>query len=166
MWKLIDSLKLIIHHQTAVIELTKAEIEEVKRDQNVLRHQNEKLHEEVRAPRAQMEATPPAPPPRSWAAVAADGNNASLDRRTVETNTVWFHSLIYVNRNASTSSYRQIRCDYPDITAIKIWTAHFQFLIFLFISLLSRSSPDMGISVFTASQPLIKFKINPLIFSQ
>jgi hypothetical protein len=34
-WKLIDSLKLIIHNQTALIESTKAEIEEVKHDQNV-----------------------------------------------------------------------------------------------------------------------------------
>jgi hypothetical protein len=75
-WKLIDSLKLIIHHQTALIESTKAEIEEVKHDQNILRDQNEKLHEEVRALRAQVEATPPAPPSRSWAAVAADGNRA------------------------------------------------------------------------------------------
>ena len=55
-WKLIDSLKVIIHHQTALIESTKAEIEEVKHDQNVLRDQNEKLHEEVRALRAQIEA--------------------------------------------------------------------------------------------------------------
>jgi hypothetical protein len=75
-WKLIDSLKLIIHHQTALIESTKAEIEEVKHDQNVLRDQNEKLHEEVRAIRAQIEAIPPAPPSRSWATVAASGNIA------------------------------------------------------------------------------------------
>ena len=43
-WKLIDSLKLTIHHQTALIESTKAEIEEVRHDQNVLRDQNDKLH--------------------------------------------------------------------------------------------------------------------------
>jgi hypothetical protein len=46
-----------------LIESTKAEIEEVKHDQNVLREQNEKLHEEVRAPRAQIETTTQAPPP-------------------------------------------------------------------------------------------------------
>ena len=76
-WKLIDSLKLIIHHQTALIESTKAEIEEVRHDQNVLRDQNDKLHEEVRAMRAQIETLPLAPPPRSWAAVAASGSVAS-----------------------------------------------------------------------------------------
>ncbi|KAJ5346168.1 hypothetical protein N7452_004172 [Penicillium brevicompactum] len=75
-WKLIDSLKLTIHHQTALIESTKAEIEEVRHDQNVLRDQNEKLHEEIRAMRAQIEALPPAPSSRTWAAVAASGNVA------------------------------------------------------------------------------------------
>jgi hypothetical protein len=40
-----NSLKEIINHQTTVIESTKAEILEVKHDQNVLRDQNEKLHE-------------------------------------------------------------------------------------------------------------------------
>jgi hypothetical protein len=46
-WRLIGSLKCIIHHQNTLIEPTKAEIEEVKHDQNVLRDENEKLHEEV-----------------------------------------------------------------------------------------------------------------------
>lgn len=73
-WKLIDSLKTIITHQTALIESTKAEIEEVKHDQNDLCDQNEKLHSEVRALRAQIEAHPPASPARSWAAVSACGN--------------------------------------------------------------------------------------------
>jgi hypothetical protein len=76
-WKLIDSLKLIIHHQTALIESTKAEVEEVRHDQNVLRDQNDKLHEEVRALRAQIETLPPTPPARSWAAVTANGSGAS-----------------------------------------------------------------------------------------
>jgi hypothetical protein len=72
-WKLIDSLKLIIHNQTALIESTKTEIEEVKHDQNVLREQNDRLHEEVKALRAQIEANPQPNPPRTWAAVAASG---------------------------------------------------------------------------------------------
>jgi hypothetical protein len=72
-WKLIDSLKLIIHNQTALIESTKAEIEEVKHDQNVLREQNDRLHEEVKALRAQIEVNPQPNPPRTWAAVAASG---------------------------------------------------------------------------------------------
>ncbi|CEJ62888.1 hypothetical protein PMG11_11373 [Penicillium brasilianum] len=75
--QLIDSLKLIINRQTVLIESTKAEIEEVKHDQNVLREQNEKLHEEVRALRAQIETTAQAAPPRSWATVAANTSNTS-----------------------------------------------------------------------------------------
>jgi hypothetical protein len=73
-WKLIDNLKDIIHQQTTLIESTKAELLEVKHDQNILREQNEKLHEELHALRVQIEARPPAPSP-TWAAVAA--NNAS-----------------------------------------------------------------------------------------
>jgi peptidoglycan hydrolase CwlO-like protein len=63
-WKLIDSLKDIINNQTRLIESTKADLEEVKHDQNVLREQNEKLHEEVRALRTQIETSPPPPAPR------------------------------------------------------------------------------------------------------
>ncbi|KAJ5139212.1 uncharacterized protein N7515_004060 [Penicillium bovifimosum] len=46
-WKLIDNLKDIIHRQTTLIESTKADLEEVKHDQNVLREQNDRLHEEA-----------------------------------------------------------------------------------------------------------------------
>jgi hypothetical protein len=74
-WKLIDSLKDIIHRQTTLIESTKADLEEVKHDQNVLREQNDKLHEEVRALRAQIEASPQPNPPRTWAAIAASGTS-------------------------------------------------------------------------------------------
>jgi hypothetical protein len=34
-WKLINELKDIIHHQNALIESTKAELQEVKHDQKV-----------------------------------------------------------------------------------------------------------------------------------
>lgn len=64
-WKLIDDLKDIIHRQTALIESTKAERQEVKHDQNVLHEQNQKLHEEVKALRAQLDSSPPAPSARS-----------------------------------------------------------------------------------------------------
>ncbi|KAA8641560.1 uncharacterized protein ATNIH1004_011696 [Aspergillus tanneri] len=40
-----------------------------KHDQNVLQEQNKKLHEEISALRAQIDAVPPATPTRSWAAV-------------------------------------------------------------------------------------------------
>jgi endonuclease/exonuclease/phosphatase (EEP) superfamily protein YafD len=53
-----------------------------------------------------------------------------LYRPTTETDAVRFRSLIYVNRRISTSSHRQIPCDHPDVTAIKIWTADSQTLFF------------------------------------
>lgn len=71
-WRLIDELKNINHRQTALIESTKAEVQEVKHDQNVLHEQSQKLHEEVKALRAQLESPPAAPLARSWAAVVAN----------------------------------------------------------------------------------------------
>jgi hypothetical protein len=53
-----------------------------------------------------------------------------LYRPTIETDAVRFRSLVYVNRRVSTSSHRQIACDHPDITAIKIWSADSQTLFF------------------------------------
>lgn len=53
-------------------------LQEVKHDQNVLQAQNEKLHEEVRALRAQIEALPSTSLARSWAAVAASGSHPYL----------------------------------------------------------------------------------------
>ncbi|KXG45142.1 reverse transcriptase [Penicillium griseofulvum] len=53
-----------------------------------------------------------------------------LYRPTTQTDAVRFRSLIYVNRRISTSSHCQIPCDHPDVTAIKIWSADFQILIF------------------------------------
>ncbi|KAJ5865147.1 uncharacterized protein N7529_007063 [Penicillium soppii] len=63
--------------RTTLIEATKSELFEVKHDQNVLRAQNEKLHEEVRALRSQIDALAATPPTRSWAAVAANDGNPS-----------------------------------------------------------------------------------------
>jgi hypothetical protein len=53
-----------------------------------------------------------------------------LYRPTIESDEVWVRSLIYVNRKLSISSHQQIRCQHPDITAIKIWTAESQILLF------------------------------------
>ncbi|OQD63307.1 hypothetical protein PENANT_c468G10410, partial [Penicillium antarcticum] len=53
-----------------------------------------------------------------------------LYQPTVESDLVRFRSLIYVNRKLSTSSHRQVRCNHPDLTAVKIWTADSQILIF------------------------------------
>ena len=53
-----------------------------------------------------------------------------LYRPTAENDTARYRSLIYVNRRISTSSHRQIPCNHPDLTAIKIWTAESQTVLF------------------------------------
>jgi hypothetical protein len=53
-----------------------------------------------------------------------------LYRPTVGSDSVRFRSLIYVNRKLSTSSHRQLPCNHPDLTAVKVWTADTQILIF------------------------------------
>lgn len=50
----------MIHCQTALIESTKAELQEIEHNQNVLHRQNQKLQEEVKALRAQLESPPAA----------------------------------------------------------------------------------------------------------
>jgi hypothetical protein len=75
-WKLISSLKDIIHHQTAAIETTQNELQEIKHNQNVLQEQNEKLYEEVKVLRTQVESAPAVTTTRTWAAVAANGGDA------------------------------------------------------------------------------------------
>lgn len=53
-----------------------------------------------------------------------------LYRPTIQTDAAPFRSLLYVNRRISTSSHRQLPCDHPDVTAIKMWTAESQTLVF------------------------------------
>ena len=53
-----------------------------------------------------------------------------LYRPITETDAGRFRSLIYINRKVSTSSHRQIAYNHPDVTAIKIWIADSQFLMF------------------------------------
>lgn len=43
-----------------------------------------------------------------------------LYRPTVADTEVRIRSLIYVNRRLSTSSHRQVPCNHPDLTAVKI----------------------------------------------
>ncbi|KAJ5515933.1 hypothetical protein N7527_007493 [Penicillium freii] len=64
-WKLIGTLKDIIRHQTVVIESTQNGLQEIKYNQNVLQEQNEKLYEEVKALRTQIETSLSASPSRS-----------------------------------------------------------------------------------------------------
>ncbi|KAJ5513135.1 hypothetical protein N7463_002687 [Penicillium fimorum] len=66
-----------------------------------------------------------------------------LYQPTVESDSVRFRSLIYVNRKLSTSSHRQVRCNHPDLTAVKIWTADSQILIFsVYIPPVPMHTPD------------------------
>jgi hypothetical protein len=37
---------------------------------------------------------------------------------------------MWINKRISTSSHRQVRCNHPDITAVKIWTTNVQILLF------------------------------------
>src|SRR6266536_5032428 len=39
-------------------------------------------------------------------------------------------SLLYVHKKIPTSSHRQIRCNNPDVTAVKIWIDEVQVLVF------------------------------------
>ena len=61
----------------------------------------------------------------------------------MENDEVRFRSLIYVNRRVSTSSHRQLPCDHPDLTAVKIWSADTQVLIFsVYIPPMPVHTPD------------------------
>ncbi|KAI3054121.1 hypothetical protein CBS147353_11471 [Aspergillus niger] len=53
-----------------------------------------------------------------------------LYRPTYTEEATRFRSLLYVNKRLSTSSHRQIRCNHPDVVAVKIWTADIQYLVF------------------------------------
>lgn len=63
--QLINSLREVIAHQTTVIESTKAELPEIKHDQNILADQNEKLYDEIRALRERVETLTHAAPGRT-----------------------------------------------------------------------------------------------------
>ena len=77
-WKLISMLKDVIRHQTTTIAATQNELQEIKHNQNVLQEQNESLHEEVKALRAQLESAPAVTATKTWATVAANGGNTTL----------------------------------------------------------------------------------------
>jgi hypothetical protein len=58
-------------------------------------------------------------------------NNSAwrLYRPTVDSDATRFRSLVYVNRRVSSASHREVPCNHPDVTAIKIWTAKSQILL-------------------------------------
>jgi peptidoglycan hydrolase CwlO-like protein len=69
---LISSLKKVITQQTNIIELARAEIHEIKTEQNTLREQNTKLQEEIQALRTKIEnQATTILPPKPWAEVAS-----------------------------------------------------------------------------------------------
>ncbi|KAI3094540.1 hypothetical protein CBS147333_9963 [Penicillium roqueforti] len=76
-WKLIGTLKDVIHHQTATIAATQQELQEIKHNQPVLQEQNERLHNEVKALQTQIETNPPVTVTKTWATVAAEGSNST-----------------------------------------------------------------------------------------
>jgi hypothetical protein len=66
-----------------------------------------------------------------------------LYQPTVESDSVRYRSLIYANRKLSTSSHRQVRCNHPYLTAIKVWTAGSEILIFsVYIPPVPIHTPD------------------------
>jgi endonuclease/exonuclease/phosphatase (EEP) superfamily protein YafD len=57
-------------------------------------------------------------------------------------------SLLYVNRRISTASHRQIKCNHPDVTAIKMWTMKRQMLIFsVYVPTTNHSQPMDEVSI-------------------
>jgi hypothetical protein len=53
-----------------------------------------------------------------------------LYRPTGESDSTRFRSLIYVNRKLSPSSHRQVPCNHPGLTAVKVWTVDTQIMIY------------------------------------
>ncbi|XP_024085694.1 uncharacterized protein LOC106673621 [Cimex lectularius] len=53
-----------------------------------------------------------------------------LYQSTCQEDTPKKRSLLYVSRRISTASHRQIKCNHPDVTAVKLWTTEQQTLIF------------------------------------
>src|SRR2546421_204824 len=71
-----------------------------------------------------------------------------LYRPTYADEEVRKRSLLYVNKRIPTSGHRQIQCNSPDVTAIKVWTDEIQFLIFsVYIPPLSYSQLSEQISM-------------------
>ena len=71
-WQIIVHLQHTIEEHTTLIHTTRAELREVKDNQNELQTQNEKLQGEIIALRSQVDGLNIPSPTRSWAAVAAD----------------------------------------------------------------------------------------------
>ncbi|KAI3040862.1 hypothetical protein CBS147352_9731 [Aspergillus niger] len=78
-----NSFNEALKHQTEIIETVRAEVQDLKAEQQILRTHNKELQEEIQALRAKLEAQPlNTPVNRSWAEVAA-GNPQPNPARTV-----------------------------------------------------------------------------------
>lgn len=75
-----------------------------------------------------------------------------LYRPTMENDEARFRSLIYVNRRLSTSSHRQVPCNYPDLATVKIWSADTQILIFsVYIPPVPMHTPNASVETILAA---------------
>ena len=72
--KLVTALKKTVEQQNAIIKETKAQLSEMKADQNTLRTQNGELQDEIRTLRNQLSALSESlPSTQSWASIVANG---------------------------------------------------------------------------------------------
>lgn len=69
-------------------------------------------------------------PPMTAYRTHVNHNAWRLYRPTYSNESPRYRSLLYVNKRIATSSHRQIRCNHPDLVAVKLWTAEVQYLIF------------------------------------
>ena len=57
-------------------------------------------------------------------------------------------SLVYVNKRISTSAHRQLQCNSPDVSAVKVWTEDTQFLIFsVYIPPIAHTQMSQNVSM-------------------
>lgn len=71
-----------------------------------------------------------------------------LYQSTCQEDTPKKRSLLYVNRRISTASHRQIKCNHPDVTAVKMWTMERQMLIFsIYVPTTNHSQPMEEVSI-------------------
>ena len=85
--QLTTTLQETVARQSRVIEDVRAELVEIKAEQQTIQNQNVQLQEEVRSLRTQLDSYSTSPPTtRSWATVAAGGSDTSLSRATSSDN--------------------------------------------------------------------------------
>lgn len=76
---LIGNLNKVIAQQTGTIQSARAEIREIKTEQQALKEQNTQLQGEIQALRKQIETQAVNPQPRRWSEIAAGGPLSHTD---------------------------------------------------------------------------------------